>query len=87
MLKDSNLNLPEGQPVEATLKVGDEPFSAFSTHVLGHDEISIFSQHGAAFTACRDNFWLGPEDSNLRMVESKSTASLGNAPTPATLGI
>ena len=51
MLKDSNLNLPEGQPVEATLKVGDEPFSAFSAHVLGHDEISIFSQHGAALTA------------------------------------
>jgi hypothetical protein len=26
MLKDWNLNLPEGQPLEATLKVGDEPF-------------------------------------------------------------
>jgi hypothetical protein len=51
MLKDSNLNLPEGQPVEATLKLGSEPFTAFSAHVLGQDEIGIFPQHGAALAA------------------------------------
>ncbi len=48
MLKDSNLNLPEGQPVEATLKLGSESFTAFSAHVLGQDEIGIFPQHGTA---------------------------------------
>jgi hypothetical protein len=44
-LKDSKLDLPEGQPVEATLKVGEEPFTAFSAHVVGHDEIGIYPQH------------------------------------------
>ncbi|SHJ32051.1 hypothetical protein SAMN05444159_0299 [Bradyrhizobium lablabi] len=45
VLKDSKLDLPEGQPVEATLKVGEEPFTAFSAHVVGHDEIGIYPQH------------------------------------------
>jgi hypothetical protein len=51
MLKDSNLNLPEGQPVEATLKLGSEPFAAFSAHVPGQDEIGIYPQHGAGLAA------------------------------------
>ncbi len=55
MLKDSNLNLPEGQPVEATLKLGSEPFTAFSAHVLGQDEIGIFPQHGAALAAAMES--------------------------------
>jgi hypothetical protein len=48
MLKDSSRNLPEGQPVEASLKIGDKPFTGFSARVLGSDEIGIFPQHGTA---------------------------------------
>lgn len=51
ILKDSNLDLPEGQPIEATLKVGEEPFTAFSARVVGHDEIGIYPQHGATLAA------------------------------------
>jgi hypothetical protein len=51
MLKDSNVKLPEGQPVEATLDVGSEPFTGFSAQVLGEDEIGIFPQHGKALAA------------------------------------
>jgi hypothetical protein len=51
MLKDSTLDLPESQPVEATLKIGDAPFTAFSAHVLGHDEIGIYPQHAATLAA------------------------------------
>jgi hypothetical protein len=46
MLKDSTLNLPEGEPVEATLAVDKKPFTDFSAHMLGSDEIGIFPQHG-----------------------------------------
>jgi hypothetical protein len=46
MLKDSSLNLPEGKPVEATLSVDNKPFTDFTAHVLGNDEIGIFPQHG-----------------------------------------
>ena len=48
MLKDSNLHLPEGNTIEATLKIGDAPFTGFSALVQGPDEIGIFPQHGAA---------------------------------------
>ena len=48
MLKDSNVKLSEGQPVEATLDVGSERFIGFSAQVLGEDEIGIFPQHGNA---------------------------------------
>ena len=48
MLKDSSLDLPGGQPVEATLTVDNAPFSGFEAHALGSDEIGIFPQHGAA---------------------------------------
>jgi hypothetical protein len=51
MLKDSNINQPEGTPVEATLKVGDDPFTGFSAQVQGNDEIGIFPQHAAALAA------------------------------------
>jgi hypothetical protein len=51
MLKDSNINQPEGAPVEATLKVGDDPFTGFSAQVQGNDEIGIFPQHAAALAA------------------------------------
>jgi hypothetical protein len=46
MLKDSSLNLPEAQPIEATLSVDQKPFTDFSAHMLGSDEIGIFPQHG-----------------------------------------
>jgi hypothetical protein len=46
MLKDSTLNLPEGEPVEATLVIDKKPFAEFSAHMLGSDEIGIFPQHG-----------------------------------------
>ena len=51
MLKDSNLNLPENQPVEATLAIDQKPFAGFESHVLGSDEIGLFPQHGAALAA------------------------------------
>ena len=51
MLKDSSLKQSEGQAVEATLKVGETPFTDFSAQVLGPDEIGIFPQHGAALAA------------------------------------
>jgi len=51
MLKDSNVKLSEGQPVEATLDVGSQPFTGFSAQVLGEDEIGIFPQHGNALAA------------------------------------
>jgi hypothetical protein len=56
MLKDSSLDQPQGKPVEASFKVGDQPFTAFSARVLGNDEIGIFPQHGAALaTALEDS--------------------------------
>jgi hypothetical protein len=48
MLKDSSLKLPEGKPVEATLKIENKPFVGFSAQVLGGDEIGIFPEHGTA---------------------------------------
>jgi hypothetical protein len=51
MLKDTNLDLPEGKAVEASLKIGETPFTAFSAQVQGHDEIGIFPQHGAILAA------------------------------------
>ena len=46
MLKDSTLNLPEGEAVDATLVIDKKPFTDFSAHMLGSDEIGIFPQHG-----------------------------------------
>lgn len=51
MVKDSKVDLPPGKPVEATLTIGTAPFPAFSAQVLGHDEVGIFPQHGAALAA------------------------------------
>jgi hypothetical protein len=51
MLKDSTLKLPEGKPVEATLKIENKPFVDFSAHVLGSDEIGIFPEHGTALAS------------------------------------
>lgn len=51
MLKDTSLDLPEGQPVEATLKIGETPFTEFAARVQGRDEIGIFPQHGATLAA------------------------------------
>jgi hypothetical protein len=48
MVKDSILKLPEGKEVPATLKIESKPFTGFSAHVLGSDEIGIFPQHGLA---------------------------------------
>jgi hypothetical protein len=46
MLKDSRLKLPEGQPVVASLAIDEKPFTDFSAHGLGSDEIGIFPRHG-----------------------------------------
>jgi hypothetical protein len=51
MLKDTSLDLPEGKPVEATLKIGETPFTDFAARVQGHDEIGIFPYHGATLAA------------------------------------
>jgi hypothetical protein len=49
MLKNTGLNQPENQPVEATLTFDGKPFTAFSAHMLGHDEVGVFPEHGNAF--------------------------------------
>jgi lipoprotein NlpI len=48
MLKDSSLNLPSGQAIEATLSIDGKQFSEFSARVLGPDEIGLFPRDGAA---------------------------------------
>ena len=48
MVKDSALNLPEGKPIDATLKLGNKPFTGVTAQVLGNNEIGIFPEHGAA---------------------------------------
>jgi len=48
MLKDSKLNRREGEPIEATLKIGNAPFQGFTAQIEGPDEIGLFPQHGAA---------------------------------------
>lgn len=48
MVMDSILKLPEGKPVEATLKIENKPFAGFTAQVLGSDEIGIFPDHGIA---------------------------------------
>ena len=55
MLKDSSLNLPEGEPVEATLAIDKKPFTDFSAHMLGSDEIGIFPQHGLELARALDD--------------------------------
>jgi hypothetical protein len=55
MLKDSSLNLPEGQAVDATLDVDKKPFTDFSAHMLGSDEIGIFPQHGLELAHALDD--------------------------------
>jgi hypothetical protein len=45
VVKDTEFNFPEQQPIDATFKVGAAPFTAVSTQVLGHDEIGVFPQH------------------------------------------
>jgi hypothetical protein len=45
--KDTNTDQAEGRAVEATLKIGETPFTAFRAEVQGKDEIAIFPQHGA----------------------------------------
>jgi len=55
MLKDSSLNLPEGEPVEAMLAIDKKPFTDFSAHMLGSDEIGIFPQHGLELARALDD--------------------------------
>src|SRR5262249_30796166 len=55
MLKDSSLNLPSGQTIEATLSIGGNQFLGFSAQVLGADEIGLFPQHGAALAPALEN--------------------------------
>jgi hypothetical protein len=51
MLKDPTLALPGEPGFAATLTVDDKPFTPFTAHRLGDDEIGIFPQHGAALAA------------------------------------
>lgn len=46
MLKNTGLRQPEGAPVEATLAIEGKPFTALKVHMLGHDEIGLFPEHG-----------------------------------------
>jgi hypothetical protein len=48
LLKDTVLNLPGGQTLDATLKLDTKPFVGFSAQVEGSDEIAVFPDHGAA---------------------------------------
>src|SRR4029077_15147855 len=54
MLKDTNTDQPEGRAVEATLKIGETPFTDFRAEVHGKDEIAMLPQHGAALAAALD---------------------------------
>jgi hypothetical protein len=49
------LNLPEGEPVEATLAIDKKLFTDFSAHMLGSDEIGIFPQHGLELARALDD--------------------------------
>jgi hypothetical protein len=55
MLKDSNLHLPEGDVVKATLQFDEKPFTGFSAQVQGPDEIGIFPQRGAVLAKALEN--------------------------------
>jgi hypothetical protein len=55
MLKDSTLNNPEGQPVDATFTIEGKPFTAFSASVLGNDEIGVYPNHGKELAALFEN--------------------------------
>lgn len=55
MLKDSTLNNPEGQAVDATFTIEGKPFTAFSARVLGNDEIGVFPDHGMRLAALFEN--------------------------------
>jgi hypothetical protein len=55
MLKDSKFDQPEGKAVEASFRVGDQPFTAFSAQVMGRDEVAIVPQHGAALATALEN--------------------------------
>ncbi|MCP3466237.1 hypothetical protein [Bradyrhizobium sp. CCGUVB23] len=80
MLKDSKLNLPEGQAIEATLKVGNAPFGDFSAQVQGPDEIGIFPQHGAALAAAIE------KDSSLIVRAKMVEDSYGFSVQPGIIG-
>jgi hypothetical protein len=51
MLKDTNINKPQDEPVEGTLTIDKKPFDDFSARILGSDEIGIFPRHGAALAS------------------------------------
>jgi hypothetical protein len=55
MLKDTSLNLPQGQPVEATLIIDGKSFVGLSARVLGNDEIGVYPLHGAALALALGN--------------------------------
>jgi len=55
VLKDSNLQLQEGNAVDATLKFDDQPFAGFQARVQGTDEIGFFPQHPAALAKALEN--------------------------------
>lgn len=51
VLKDSILNFTDGQPIDATMKIGEEPFTDFSAKMMGHDEIAVFPKHATALAS------------------------------------
>jgi hypothetical protein len=51
MLKESSLNEPEGKTVQGTLSIGGMPFSDFSAHMLGIDEVGLYPQPRRGFGA------------------------------------
>jgi hypothetical protein len=55
VLKDSIFNLTEGQPIDATMKIGDDPFTDFSAKMMGRDEIGVFPKHPTALASLLEN--------------------------------
>ena len=55
MLKDSTLDNQEGQPIEATFTIEGKPFTAFTSSVLGNDEIGVNPTHGKELAAVFEN--------------------------------
>jgi hypothetical protein len=54
LLKDSNLKMPQDQPLDATLTADGKPVDGIAAKVMSPNEIGIFPTHGKAFATILD---------------------------------
>ena len=78
VLKDSIFNFTEGQPIEATMKIGQEPFTAFSAEMMDHDEIS----RSLAYSRTPSKPTSGRRPAISSNFRCSRASSRGYAPTP-----